>query len=133
MEVIISTSKGTHLLSWHRRDSCIQWCLEWAVAWIEVTSEDVLLQASSTHSLSERTGALSFGGWNDADFSNMGKGCLIPVKHFLCVWKKSQWYFSKDYEIWIARSVWITFPLFVVVVVVLWTVIYVSQCKKCKV
>lgn len=96
MEGIISTSKGTHLLSWHRRDSCIQWCLEWAVAWIEVTSEDVLLQASSTHSLSERTGALSFGGWNDADFSNMGKGCLIPVKHFsVCVEKGPMIFFKR--------------------------------------
>lgn len=79
-----------------------------------------------SHSLSGRTGALS-GGWNDADFFNMGKRCLIPVKLCVCVWKKNQWYFSKDYEIWIACSVWITLPLFVVVL--LWTVIYVSQCK----
>ena len=75
--------KGNHLLSWHRRDSCIQWCLEWAVVWIEVTSEGVLPQASSTHSLSGRTGALLVDGMMLTS-SVWGKDVWFQL-NFVCV------------------------------------------------
>ena len=86
------------------------------------------LASGKQHSQPLRKNRSTPGGWNDADFFSMGKRCLIPVKLCVCVWKKNQWYFSRDHKIWLACSVWITLPLFVVAVL-LWTVIYVSQCK----
>ena len=128
MDRIISTSKGTHLLSWHRRDSCIQWCLEWAVVWIEVTFEGILPQASSTHSLSGRTGALLVDGmmltssvWGKDGWFQLNFVCVC-----VCVEKEPMIFFKR---LWNLACVLSMDYFTTVIAVLLWTVIYVSQCK----
>lgn len=115
-----------HLLSWHRKGSCIQWCLEWAAAWIEDFWRCSAL-GKQQHSLPQGEQEHSLGGWNDADFSNMGKDVWFQLHSFLCVCGKNQWYISKDDEIWLRAQCGL---LYHCCCSSKWTVIYVSQCKK---
>lgn len=61
---------------------------ELAVAWIERTSDKVLLQASNIYCLLERTGTIFSGGLDDADFCSMGQTFLLGYNSSLKFWWK---------------------------------------------